>query len=90
MSHNKSFSDSSYTDQEQLAERELSAFVGAVRELFGPEQAELSTEDWFEESDLIDSSPLSTSRDWRNVTIAASARLAHRLNVLHQQMAHNN
>ena len=86
MKQEESFSDSLYTEQEHLAERELSAFVAAVKELFGPEQAELSTEDWLEESDLIDSPPISISRDWRSVTIAASARLANRLNLLHQQI----
>jgi hypothetical protein len=64
-----------------LAERELAAFMNAVTELFGPEQARLSAEDWLEESELSDTPPQSTSRDWRAVTIAASARLASRLNV---------
>jgi hypothetical protein len=64
-----------------LAEHELSAFISAVTQLFGPEQANLSAEDWLQESELIDSPPRSTSRDWRAVTIAASARLANRLTV---------
>ena len=79
------FSDSAYTDRMHMAEDELSAFIRAVRELYGPAEATLSVEDWLEEADLIDSPPLSTSRDWRAVTIAASARLASRLSVeLHQ------
>jgi len=74
------FSDSTYADQVHMAEGELSTFIRAVTELFGPEQAKLSAEDWLDESELMDSPPLSTSRDWRAVTIAASARLADRLN----------
>ena len=65
-----------------MAEQELSAFVGAVWEMFGPEQARLSTADWLDESDLMDGPPRSTSRDWHAVTIAASARLATRLNAM--------
>jgi hypothetical protein len=81
MNTEESFSNSTYTDEMHVAERELSAFIGAVTQLFGPEQANLSAEDWLEESELIDSPPRSTSRDWRAVTIAASARLANRLTV---------
>ena len=87
MSQNESVSNLLYIDQMHLAERELSAFIAAVAELFGPEQARLSAEDWLDKSDLIDSLPQSASRDWRTVTIAASAHLASRLNVaLHHQM----
>jgi len=66
-------------DQINLAERELSAFIRAVTELFGPEQARLSAEDWLGESELVDCAPRSTSRDWRAVTVAASVRLANRV-----------
>lgn len=34
-----------------MAERELAAFISAATELFGPEQARLSAEDWLEESE---------------------------------------
>ena len=44
MNESESFSNSLYTDQMRLAERELSAFIAAVAELFGPEQARLSAE----------------------------------------------
>jgi hypothetical protein len=74
-----SFCDSTYENEMHLAEAELSAFIGAVTELFGPAQARLAAEDWLDESDLMDSPPRSTSRDWRAVTVAASARLADRL-----------
>jgi hypothetical protein len=63
-----------------IAERELSAFIRAVTQLFGPEEAKLSAEDWFDELELMNSLPLS-SGNWRAVTIAASARLANRLAV---------
>jgi len=86
MTQSESFSSSLYTDQMHLAERELSAFIAAVAELFGAGQARMSAEDWLDESELMDGSPRSTCRDWRAITIAASGRLANRLNVaLHRQ-----
>jgi hypothetical protein len=81
MKQSESFSNLSCTDQIQLAERELSAFIAAVSELFGAEEARASAEDWLDESELMDFSPRSTHRDWRTITIAASVRLANRLNV---------
>ena len=85
MTPSESFSNSLYTDQVYLAERELAAFIGSVTELFGPEHARLSAEDWLAELELLDSSPLSTWQDWRAVTVAASARLASRLWPLNQR-----
>jgi hypothetical protein len=79
MSIQEGFSSSLYEEETQLAERELSAFVRAVTESFGPEQARLSARDWLDEADLMDSPPLSTSRDWRAVTIGAAAWLADRV-----------
>lgn len=81
MNSDKSFDNSKCADQIQMAERELASFMGAVTELFGPEQARLAAEDWLDESELMDSPLRSTSRDWRAVTVAASARLASRLTV---------
>ena len=78
MDKEESFCNSTCEGQINMAERELSAFIRAVTELFGPEQARLSTEDWLDESELMDSPPRATSRDWRAVTVAASARLANR------------
>ena len=63
-----------------IAERELSAFIIAVTELFGPEQARLAGEDWVDELELMDALPGPTRRDWGSVTVAASAQLARRLN----------
>jgi hypothetical protein len=56
----------------------LSAFFHAVAQLFGPEQAELSAEDWFEELIGIDPLPAS-AREWRSLTTRVSARLARRI-----------
>jgi len=78
MDKEKSFCNSTCEDQISMAECELSAFFRAVTELFGPEQARLSAEDWLDESARMDGPPRATSRDWRAVTVAASARLANR------------
>lgn len=80
MNEQDEFSDSIYEEQTHLAERELSSFITVVTRLYGPEQARVSAEDWLEESDLMDSPPRSEPRNWRAVTIAASARLADRVN----------
>ena len=63
-----------------VAERELGTFIGAVTELFGSEQAVLAAEDWVDELESMDALPGPTIRDWRSVTVAASTRLARRLN----------
>ena len=78
MDKQESVRNSTCEDQITMAERELSAFIRAVTELFGPEQARLSTDDWLGELEQMDSPPRATSRDWRAVTVAASARLANR------------
>jgi hypothetical protein len=79
MNDRESFSNSTYEEQAHLAERELSSFVAAVTKLFGPDEAKVAADDWLDESDLMDSPPRSDARDWRSVTIAASARLADRV-----------
>lgn len=79
MNKQELFSTAIYEEQTRLAERELSAFINAVTQLLGPELAKASAEDWLEESELIDAPPFSTPRDWRSVTVAASARLASRI-----------
>ncbi|HKC00966.1 MAG TPA: hypothetical protein VKD23_19445 [Terriglobales bacterium] len=81
MNSQEQFCNSTYAHQMHIAERELSAFIGAVTQLFGPEEAKLSVEDWLDESELMDSPARSRSRDWRAVTVAASGRLANRLTV---------
>ena len=61
------------------AEQELSAFLNAVAQSFGSEQAELSAEDWLHELIEIDGLPAS-GREWRSITAKASTRLATRVN----------
>jgi hypothetical protein len=63
-----------------MAERELGAFISAVTELFDSEQVRLAAEDWLDELVLVETLPGLTSRGWRLITIAASARLANRVN----------
>jgi hypothetical protein len=63
-----------------MAECELAAFISAVTELFGAEQVRLAAEDWLDELVLMETLPGLTNRDWRSLTIAASARLAIRVN----------
>jgi len=70
MNERDSFSDSIYEEQMRLAERELFSFLTGVTQLYGPEQAQLSAEDWLNESELMDSPPRSEARNWRAVTIA--------------------
>src|SRR2546429_9845920 len=79
MNTKESFSNSICNEQTQMAEREFSAFISAVKELLGPEQAHISAVEWLDELDLMDSQPGCTSRDWRAGTIAASAARANRL-----------
>jgi hypothetical protein len=64
----------------RMAERELGAFFAAVTELFGPEQATLSVEDWLEELQSLHTLPGLRNCDWREVTVAALTRLATRVN----------
>jgi hypothetical protein len=66
------------SDLTRMAERELSAFFNTVAQLFGSEQAELSAEDWLLELIEIDGLPAS-AREWRSITVRASARLASRV-----------
>lgn len=82
MNEHEAFSNSIYEEQIHLAERELSSFMSAVKELYGAEEARLSSDEWLDESDLMDSPPRSEVRDWRAITIAASARLANRVELL--------
>jgi hypothetical protein len=73
--------NSTCAEEMRIAERELSSFVRAVTQMFGSEEAKLSAEDWLDEAELMDSPPRSTTRNWRAVTITASARQATRLAV---------
>ena len=66
------------SDLTAMAERELSAFFNAVTQLFGSEQAELSTEDWLRELIETDGLPAST-HEWRLITARVSTRLVSRV-----------
>ena len=61
-----------------LAERELAAFARAVRELFGSEQARVSTAEWIDELESMNWPARPGVSDFRRITTAASARLADR------------
>ena len=58
-----------------LAEKELSAFIRAVDQLFGAEQARQSALDWIEELERMDWPSGESIPDWRRATVGASARL---------------
>jgi len=63
-----------------LAEKELSAFIRAVRTLFGAgAQAAL---DWIEELGRMDWPSGESFPDWRRATVGAGARLSARENLL--------
>jgi hypothetical protein len=68
-------------DSMSSAERELAAFFGAVKELFGSELAELSAEEWLRELEATDDLPASTP-EWQTLTAKASLWLANRVNAL--------
>ena len=61
-----------------LAERELAAFARAVTELFGPEEASLSTAEWIDELGSLNWQAGPGASDFRRITFAASSRLADR------------
>jgi hypothetical protein len=66
MDRHRSFSTSHCAEQVHLAERELSAFIAAVTQLFGLEQARLAAGDWLDDAESVDSPPRSASRDWQS------------------------
>jgi len=72
--HASKIYDPRCVDLTTMAERELSAFFNAVTRLFGPEQAELSAEDWLRELRATDGLPAS-AREWRLITAKVSTRL---------------
>jgi hypothetical protein len=57
------------------SERELSAFVTAVIQLFDAEQGRKAAKIWIEELVRTDWPSGTSVIDWRKVTIAAAARL---------------
>jgi len=72
------------------AERELSAFITAVHQLFGPGQARRAADIWMEELEQTDWISEAQAIDWRAATIAAAARFVGRhkeAQANHTQMA---
>lgn len=81
MNEQRLFSYSNYAEEIHLAERELAEFIKTVTERLGTEQVGAAIGDWLDEADLIDAPPLSISRNWHAVTVAASARLSNHVDV---------
>ena len=63
------------------AEKELAAYAQAVQELFGSDYARQSIHDWVEEIEWMDWPSGDAIPDWRRLTVAATAKLATRVNV---------
>jgi hypothetical protein len=63
------------------AERELSAFIAAVNELFDAELAQQAADNWMEELEQTDWLSDAPVMDWRRVTIAAASRVGCRVKV---------
>jgi len=81
MNSQEQFCNSNHAAEMDIAERELFAFIGAVTQLFGPEEAKLSAEDRLDESELMDS-PLDRQAEiGRRSRSRPRQRLANRLAV---------
>jgi hypothetical protein len=63
----------------RMAERELSAFMSPVTELYGPAQARIAAEDWIDTFESMGEPFGFTTGEWRKITIGAASRLAARL-----------
>jgi hypothetical protein len=57
------------------AEKELSAFVAAVHQLFGAERAQKAAEIWIEVLERTNWASGASIIEWRRITVAAAARL---------------
>jgi hypothetical protein len=81
LSHNEPYQNGNSICAELVVrvERELSAFFSAVAELFGPEQATLAAKDWLQQLEVMTDLP-GSPREWRALSIEASAKLAKRVN----------
>jgi len=73
------FQSPAYSELVRKTERELGAFISAVTELYGAEQARLSAIDWLDQFESINDVPASTTHDWRLVTVRAVVCLVNRL-----------
>ena len=81
MNKQESFQSPACSELVRKAERELGAFISAVAELYGAEQARLSAIDWLDQFESINNLPGSTSHNWRLVTVRAAVCLVNRLHV---------
>ncbi len=81
MNKQEPFQSPAYTELVRKTERELGAFISAVTELYGAEQARLSAIDWLDQFESINDASESTTHDWRLVTVRAAVCLVHRLHV---------
>ena len=76
---------SSSVDHERLtaqlrasAERELSAFIAAVNQLFDAEQGRKAGNNWMKELERMDWPSSASAINWRKLTIAAAVRLLNK------------
>ena len=79
MNNQEPFQSPAYSELVRKTERELGAFISAVTELYGAEQARLSAIDWLDQFESINDVPASTTHDWRLVTVRAAVCLVNRL-----------
>ena len=71
-------SSNSIQDVKQAAERELGAFLAAIGELFGAEEARRAAKDWLDELELQETS--GGDLNWRAITVSTTIRLVQRAN----------
>ena len=62
-----------------MAARELGAFMSAVAELYGPDQARIAAEDWIRALESRSEVFSFTTGEWRKLTIVAASQLATRV-----------
>lgn len=59
--------------------RELRAFISAVTELYGPDEARIAAEDWIRAFESTSDAFSFKPSEWRKVTIVAASELATRV-----------
>jgi hypothetical protein len=75
-------------DEVIAAEKEMGAFVIAVRDLYGKLEASRAAEDWVELAEDIEGPLIDGYPNWRHITVAAASQLAKR-RTLDQNPAHD-
>ena len=81
MNKQEPFQSPAYSELVRKSERELGAFISAVTELYGAEQARLSAIEWLDQFESINEVSGSTTHDWSVVTVRAAVCLVNRLHV---------